>query len=210
MFRTTLCFIISMIMLLISFYSYSHIPDLVSINTIVHGFGDIKVSKTIAVVIIPAIYISLIFITLFFYKKSPENFRLNRTPNKVKEIIITVGALLTIYNYNMLVNYDNEYLTIKCLCYALAIFIIMTAYILSDVSPNFMFGYKLPWTLADADNWKKTHLFAKKINIPLGVAFIIINTFYTSIYVAYTFIFLFTLIPSIYSFVIFNNLIQEK
>lgn len=44
---------------------------------------------------------------------------------------------------------------------------------LPRIRPNYSFGIRLPWTLADENNWRVTHRFAAPIMVLIGVAWLI-------------------------------------
>lgn len=37
------------------------------------------------------------------------------------------------------------------------------------IEPNYTFGIRLPWTLADPDNWRRTHRFAGPVFVAVGL-----------------------------------------
>lgn len=38
------------------------------------------------------------------------------------------------------------------------------------IEPNYTFGVRVPWTLADPENWRRTHRFAGPVFVAMGVA----------------------------------------
>lgn len=69
--------------------------------------------------------------------------------------------------------------------------------------PNIVAGYRLPWTVNDVNTWKKTHLFAGKIWIVIGLVLLILS--WTEIgYGALTAVLIIAalLVPTGYSFII--------
>ena len=38
------------------------------------------------------------------------------------------------------------------------------------IEPNYTFGVRVPWTLADPENWRRTHRFAGPVFVVMGVA----------------------------------------
>ena len=45
------------------------------------------------------------------------------------------------------------------------------------IEPNYTFGIRLPWTLADPDNWRRTHRFAGPVFVVAGVATVALALF---------------------------------
>ena len=40
------------------------------------------------------------------------------------------------------------------------------------IEPNYTFGIRLPWTLADPDNWRRTHRFAGPVFVVMGLGMV--------------------------------------
>ena len=43
------------------------------------------------------------------------------------------------------------------------------------IEPNYTFGVRLPWTLADSENWRRTHRFAGPVFVVMGVATLVVG-----------------------------------
>ena len=41
--------------------------------------------------------------------------------------------------------------------------------VMPHIEPNYTFGVRLPWTLADPENWRRTHRFAGPVFVVMGV-----------------------------------------
>ena len=79
------------------------------------------------------------------------------------------------------------------------------------IKPNYFAGIRLPWTLRNEENWRKTHLLAGKLWFGGGLLIAIISVF-TSLQVgiisALAIILVMTIIPGIYSYGIYKE--QKK
>jgi uncharacterized membrane protein len=76
------------------------------------------------------------------------------------------------------------------------------------LKPNYFAGIRLPWTLSDDDNWRRTHYLAGRIWFWVGLAFAIIALFLPVKYIMPVFIaaiIIMILIPGIYSYRIFRE-----
>lgn len=51
----------------------------------------------------------------------------------------------------------------------LGLFLAYTGNLMHSVKPNYFFGIRLPWTLENEDNWRKTHQLGSKIWVVGGV-----------------------------------------
>jgi len=79
---------------------------------------------------------------------------------------------------------------------------------LHAIRPNYFAGIRLPWTLDNEINWKRTHQLAGKIWFAGGL-FITISTVFVPFLYAFKIVFatviIMVLIPSIYSFWLFKK-----
>jgi uncharacterized membrane protein len=76
------------------------------------------------------------------------------------------------------------------------------------LKPNYFAGIRLPWTLSDDDNWRRTHFLAGKIWFWGGLVFAVLTLFLPSTFAVPLMIFsvcIMVLIPAIYSYRIFRD-----
>ena len=72
-----------------------------------------------------------------------------------------------------------------------------------SLQPNYFVGIRLPWTLENADNWRKTHQLASKIWFVGGLAIALLALFLSaqvSVFVFFGMIALMVLIPVVFSY----------
>lgn len=80
-----------------------------------------------------------------------------------------------------------------------------------NIKPNYFAGFRLPWTLENEDNWKKTHALAGKLWFSGGLFLAIICLFLPSriaMIIFFVVMGILTIIPIIYSFRLFQS--QKK
>lgn len=78
---------------------------------------------------------------------------------------------------------------------------------MNNVKPNYFAGFRLPWTLSDDDNWRKTHHLAGKLWFAGGIlialaGFLIPLKIMLPVFIAVTLVI--SIIPAIYSYRIFK------
>ena len=79
---------------------------------------------------------------------------------------------------------------------------------LPNMKPNYFAGFRLPWTLENEDNWRKTHQLAGKLWFAGGLFLAAICLFLPStiaIIVFFTIMVTITLIPWVYSYQLFRK-----
>lgn len=79
---------------------------------------------------------------------------------------------------------------------------------LPNMKPNYFAGFRLPWTLENEDNWRKTHQLAGKLWFAGGLFLAAICLFLPStiaIIAFFTIMVTITLIPCVYSYQLFRK-----
>ncbi len=79
---------------------------------------------------------------------------------------------------------------------------------LPNLKPNYFAGLRLPWTLEDPDNWKKTHALAGKLWFAGGLLLAIICLFtppVVSIVIFFTVMAIIVIIPCVFSYRLFKQ-----
>jgi uncharacterized membrane protein len=79
---------------------------------------------------------------------------------------------------------------------------------LPNMKPNYFAGFRLPWTLENEENWRKTHQLAGKLWFAGGLLLAAICLFLPStiaIIVFFTIMVTITLIPCVYSYQLFRK-----
>lgn len=72
-----------------------------------------------------------------------------------------------------------------------------------NLKPNYFAGFRLPWTLENEENWKKTHALAGRLWFAGGLLLAIICLFtppVASIVIFYTITMVMVIIPAVYSY----------
>ncbi|HEX9510682.1 MAG TPA: SdpI family protein [Puia sp.] len=79
---------------------------------------------------------------------------------------------------------------------------------MNNIKPNYFAGFRLPWTLSDDENWRKTHHLAGKLWFWTGITIAVISFFIPSKILLPSLTALSALIciiPAIYSYRLFKN-----
>lgn len=79
---------------------------------------------------------------------------------------------------------------------------------MNNIKPNYFAGIRLPWTLSDDNNWRKTHHFAGKLWFWAGITLAVISLFIPGKIILpflLTITIAISIIPAIYSWRLFKN-----
>jgi len=77
-----------------------------------------------------------------------------------------------------------------------------------NIKPNYFAGFRLPWTLENEENWKKTHALAGKLWFAGGLFLAIVCLFLPSklaTIVFFSVMIVITIIPAVYSYQMFSK-----
>ncbi len=77
-----------------------------------------------------------------------------------------------------------------------------------NIKPNYFAGFRLPWTLSNEDNWRKTHRLAAKLLFGGGLLIFITALLLPPTVLTYTTVSIAaisTIIPIIYSYMLFRK-----
>jgi len=88
------------------------------------------------------------------------------------------------------------------------VLVILIGNYMNNLKPNFIAGIRLPWTLNDPENWRKTHQLAGKLWFAAGVLLVVISFLLPKNFLLptmFALIALIVIIPGLYSYRIYRN-----
>ena len=77
-----------------------------------------------------------------------------------------------------------------------------------NIKPNYFAGFRLPWTLENEENWRKTHLLGGKLWFFGGLLIALVSLFTTmtvSLIVIFTVLMILVIIPVVYSYRLYKK-----
>lgn len=157
-------------------------------------------SKGFAVIGLPLFLLAAHLICTFATALDPKKQGINSKIFKLVLLICPLSSLLcgiSIYGYALSYNMNME---LFVQIFVGLIFVVAGNY-LPKCRQNYTVGIKLPWTLADEENWNRTHRMAGWLWILCGL-FFIVNAFLNigGTWVIFLIIAVMVLVPSGYSF----------
>lgn len=125
---------------------------------------------------------------------------------------LTITLFLVILNYFFISSVKNEWvINTPVLVAFVGLLIAMVGNYMNNLKPNYYAGIRLPWTLNDPDNWRRTHSLAGKLWFAGGVL-LILTSFLLPEYLLIPFIVtvfaVIVIIPGIYSYFIHRRKLQ--
>ena len=192
--------IVTILPVLIGIICWNRLPDVMAthfgMNNEANGFS----SKAFAVFGLPLVLLAVLWVGAFVTAHDPK--RQNISPKMFSLMlwiapVISLVAAATIYPVNL--GYELDIAFFSELLLGL-MFIIIGNY-LPKARQNYTIGIKIPWTLANEENWNRTHRLAGYLWMICGILMIIISLtrFIPAEWLVGIFLIM-VLVPCIYSF----------
>ncbi len=194
---------ITLLPILIGLILWNRLPEQVPIHFNMQGEADGWSGKGMAVFGLPLICLGVHLICTFATAVEP---RIENTAAKVLKIVYWIAPCTALFCalsvYGAALGMDIDVAMITEVLVGIA-FVVVGNY-LPKCRQNYVLGIKRPWTLADEENWNRTHRLAGRIWVPCGILFII-NAFLNvgGIWTIFIMMFLLVIVPTAYSAIIF-------
>ena len=192
--------LVTILPIIIGLYFWDRLPDTMATHFGIDNQADGFSSKPIAVFGIPLLCLAVLWIGAVVTANDPKKQNISSkmfTLGLWIAPIVSLIAAATMYSVNLGYAMDITYVG------NLIVGLLLT--IIGNYAPkarqNYTIGIKLPWTLANEENWNRTHRFAGYLWIVCGilmVAFALFRVLQPSFMIA--FIALAVLLPFGYSF----------
>ena len=166
--------IVTILPMLIGILCWNRLPDVMAthfgINNEANGFS----SKAIAVFGVPVFLLAVLWLGAFATSHDPKKQNISQKMFSLVlwiAPVISLAAAATMYPINL--GYELDITLFSELLLGL-MFIIIGNY-LPKARQNYTIGIKIPWTLANEENWNRTHRLAGYLWMVCGVFMIFIT-----------------------------------
>ncbi|MBB2182172.1 SdpI family protein [Lachnospiraceae bacterium MD1] len=192
-----------LIPLLIGAVFYNQLPDSIPVHFNIYNQPDNYASKSFALFGIPLILLLLQIVCCAVVNSDPK--QMNATPQLqyISRFIIPILGIMTqcliiLYVLNDGINVG------KVITVVLGIIFLLIGNYLPKCKQNYTIGIRLPWTLADEVNWRKTHRMAGILMVALSILIIIISLAGYEIW-TFAILAIAVITPCIYSYTLFKK-----
>lgn len=120
---------------------------------------------------------------------------------KIAMVIVVFTSCITLIVLNWTVRQHT--LGLNLILVMMGLLFAYMGNVMHSIKPNYFAGFRLPWTLESADNWKATHLLASKMWFAGGILIAILALFIKPIimfFVMLGIVLIMLVIPAIYSY----------
>ena len=192
---------------------WNSVPDTIALHGNLKGEVDRYGSKNELITI--TIILTLVNVAVYLllpqvYRIDPKRYapenksRLHRIAFAVS---VFLAAVLCLLIYSSI--YEDMQFTTRFILAGAGLLIAIVGNYIYNIKPNYFAGIRLPWTLANDENWKKTHLLGGKLMFAGGLLIAVICLFASfplSIVILFGVLTLIILITCIYSYNLYKKL----
>ncbi|MGZ8522955.1 MAG: SdpI family protein [Chitinophagaceae bacterium] len=203
---------IAIIPLLYLFIIWETLPGKIAMHFDLQGkpdrYGD-KSALLLMVAILCVVSIGLFFLLSNIYRIDPKKYAAENKDRLVRMafiISIFMSALSCFIIYSSVK--EGFELGIRYVFASVGLLICLLGNYMHTIKPNYFAGFRLPWTLNNEENWRKTHLLGGKLWFAGGLVIAIVCIFLPDQLAGVIFMilmFILVLIPVIYSYRMYKN-----
>jgi len=179
---------------------WNQLPEEIPTHFNLLGQADGYNHKMSAIFGLPTLMLLMHWLLLFIMIKDPKSSNIS------SKIQLLIYGIIPFVSCLLMISIFGEFLGYSMMSGLLAqIFMGVVMTVIGNYLPkthrNYIIGIRLPWTLENDENWRKTHRLAGKIWV-LGGLLLFLNSF-VQLYVYWVFfltLFFVVIIPSVYSY----------
>ncbi|MBR6748230.1 MAG: SdpI family protein [Clostridia bacterium] len=151
---------------------WDRLPEVIATHFGANGEPNGWSSRAFVVFGLPCILLAFQWICMLGTNADPKRERISPKMMKLVLWIIPVIACVTMtLVYSEALGYPLKMGTVMPVL--IGVLLIIIGNYLPKCRQSYTMGIKLPWTLADEDNWNRTHRMAGKLWVICGVAFLL-------------------------------------
>lgn len=192
---------------------WNTVPDIVPLHANLKGEVDRYGSKNELItmtLILTAVNVMLYLLLPQVYRIDPKRYaaenksRLHRIAFAASVFLAAVLCLLIYSSIHKNIEFSTRFILAGA-----GLLIAIVGNYIHNIKPNYFAGIRLPWTLNNDDNWRKTHLLGGKLMFAGGLLIAVIclfASFSLSMISLFAIFFLIILITCIYSYNLYRKL----
>jgi immunity protein, SdpI family len=192
---------------------WNTVPETVAMHANLKGEVDRYGSKNELITM--TLLLTLLNVAIYFllpqvYRIDPKRYAAENKSRLFRiafAVSVFIAAVLCLLIYSS-IHEDIKFSTRFILAGVGLLFAVLGNY-MYNIKPNYFAGIRLPWTLNNDENWKKTHLLGGKLMFAGGLLIAVIclfTSFLLSMILLLAILFLIILITCIYSYNLYRKL----
>lgn len=202
--------LITALPILVGLILWNQLPEQVATHFNFAGEADGWSSKAFAVIGLPLILVGVHVICTVATLADPRKQNIS---DKIFRLVLWITPCISLLvmggTYAYALGYDVDIARITMILMA-AVFLLLGNY-MPKCRQNYTVGIKVPWTLADPENWNKTHRFAGWLWTGVGIVFLGMSLLgWMNFVIMFSLIMVVAFLPMIYSFLLYLKKEKEK
>jgi uncharacterized membrane protein len=193
-------------------YIWDRLPQTIPVHFGLDGLPDRFGNKRELIwimIILTAVALLIYFLLMNIHKIDPKKKYTASTSGVMKKISMVIIILLSFLSVFILYSTLHAKTTgMPLLFCGLSLFLAYLGNLMHSIKPNYFAGFRIPWTLENEDNWKKTHRLASKIWFAGGIILAVISLLLPVKLVIIVFlvaVLIMSIIPVVYSYRLFKS-----
>ncbi len=191
---------------------WDKLPQQVALHFDLKGNADRFGSKNellTTVIILTVMNILVYLILTNIYRIDPKKYAAENKERLQRlgfGVVVFMSALLCMILYSS--SHENISFNTGLVLSAVGLLFAFIGNYLPNLKPNYFAGLRLPWTLENADNWKKTHALAGKLWFAGGLLLAVTCLFMPPVaaFILFTAVMIIiTFIPCVYSYQLYKK-----
>ena len=190
--------LVALIPVLVGLLLWNKLPEQIPSHWNINGEVDAWSSKPFAVFGFPGILLAIHWVCIFVSSADPSSK--NYHPKMIQLVLWICPAISLLINslvYTTALGYHLAVETVMPLLVGLMFIIVGN--LLPKCRQSYTMGIKLPWTLANEENWNKTHRMAGKLWVAGGVL-TMATAFLGSFWILMGILIVMVAVPTVYSY----------
>lgn len=192
---------------------WNMIPESVPLHTNLRGEVDRYGSKTellVAIIILSLINTIVYFLLPQVYRIDPKKFAAENKSRLYRiafAVSVFIAAILCLLIYSSI--HENIALTGRLLLSGIGLLLAVVGNYVYNIKPNYFAGFRLPWTLSNDENWKRTHLLGGKLLFGGGLLIAVVclfTPFNAAIIISFSILTLIIAVTTIYSYILYKRI----
>ena len=156
---------------------WNQLPEKVALHFNFHGTPDrygSKIELVIGIAVLTGVAAAIYLFLPLVYKIDPKKTA-SGNKTSLQRLAFAIAVFMSFVSYIVIdsVKRGNIHLNIRLIFGGIGLLWCIMGNYMHTIKPNYFAGFRLPWTLNNDENWRKTHLLASKLWFAGGLLIII-------------------------------------
>ena len=188
-------------------FVWNNLPETISLHFDIKGNADRYGNRKELLALVLSLFTLSILVYYMFiniYRIDPKKYAVENKGRLQRigfAVTVFMAAITCMIIYSGI--HGNSRLDISLILGGVGLLFAIIGNYMPNMKPNYFAGFRLPWTLENADNWKKTHALAGKLWFAGGLLLAVVcllTPAKAGLIIFFSVIAIITVIPFIYSY----------